>query len=652
MRSLRALTILLVLLVLLPAVALAWLGWRGADAWEEATRARIRLELADAEREIRGDVARASAGIEDGLRARVETLAKLAAVEVPARGIGPGMARVVSGVADGPAPRIAWIRLVASDGRTLWPVPWSTERPASSAPLDALLWDLRRRADRVRVADGDAAVVGYWGDVAARAHAPTLVALAKAEALCDSHPTLAALQAMEASFDDAEREAAGRPLTLALVDLALRRKDRAASCELRRRWDVGQIAAVPLTDAERESARLALFRCATGVAAPLPAGLDGPWTWSPWSQVPAERPAVEAPVRGGARLEAFVLPDELWGALATRIPARVGDAVHAEAWRWAASSVRAAPLWKEIEARTTPRLVLPGPLGVDGLVVFWHRDQDALRAGRTTRRTLTLAGIAALFLLMAIGLLVVRRAVGRERAARRLQDEFVSNVSHELRTPLASVLLHAEMLAEDDPGPSPGRRAARARVVRAEGARLAGLVEDLLDFSALERGARRLEPELVDLAQAVRAAAAPYATLAEAEGVELVVESPDGEVATFADPHALSRILANLLSNAWRHGRPSRDGAPGRIRVRVLDGPPDVTVEVEDDGPGIPPEERALVFERFRRGRDAGARPGAGLGLALARDLARSMEGDLALREDRPGTVFRLRLPWLPEGTA
>jgi signal transduction histidine kinase len=255
----------------------------------------------------------------------------------------------------------------------------------------------------------------------------------------------------------------------------------------------------------------------------------------------------------------------------------------------------------------------------------------------------------SLFFLTAIGLALVRRALAREQAARRLRDDFVANVTHEIRTPLTSVVLHAEMLAEGDL--SAERRREAARVVEAEGARLAALVDDLLDFSALERGARRLEPEPVNVAAAVRQVAAPWRTLAERERVDFEVDVPDAPLPALADPHALTRILANLLGNAWKHGRPSRNGGGSRLRVRAVGGP-EPFVEVRDDGPGIPEDERATVFERFRRGWRAARTQGTGIGLALSRDLARAMGGDLAVVEDPEETVFRLTLPPVPETRA
>ena len=109
-------------------------------------------------------------------------------------------------------------------------------------------------------------------------------------------------------------------------------------------------------------------------------------------------------------------------------------------------------------------------------------------------------------------------------------------------------------------------------MVKAEGGRLAALVDDLLDFAALEQGVRRIEPEPVDLARAVREAGGALRDAGgRARAWSSTVDVPDGELVALADAHALSRILANLLSNAWRHGRPSRDGAPGRIRIRAYD---------------------------------------------------------------------------------
>ncbi len=262
-----------------------------------------------------------------------------------------------------------------------------------------------------------------------------------------------------------------------------------------------------------------------------------------------------------------------------------------------------------------------------------HPGLSALEASARQRRLLTVVGSVGLLLLLLCGMLLARRALLRERALRQLRDDFIANVSHELRTPLTSVRMHAEMLAEG--GLDEGRRRAYAAVVEAEGARLSALVEDLLDFAALERGTRRLEPEPTDLGEFVRGASGAWLPVAARDGVALDVEVASPAPVALADPTALSRILTNLIQNAFRHARARR------IVLRAVAGP---AVEVADDGVGI--EDRERLFERFQRGR--GSR-GAGIGLALSRDLARAMGGDLALL-DRPGeTCFRVALPRAPE---
>ena len=243
-------------------------------------------------------------------------------------------------------------------------------------------------------------------------------------------------------------------------------------------------------------------------------------------------------------------------------------------------------------------------------------------------------------------MLVGRSALAREREARRLKDDFLANVSHELRTPLTSVCLHADLLAES--GLAEPQRRAHAEVVRAEGARLSALVDDLLDFAALERGSRRLEPEPVDLGAAAERAVAPFRVLADREGVTLTLDLAPGETLALADPHALGRILSNLVGNAWKHGRPSRDGGPGRLAVRVAlaDGRP--TAGRRRRRAGDPREGARAPVRALPAGRRRRQDPRGGLGpRALPRP--RPGAGRRPFRRRRPArTVFRLTLPPVP----
>ncbi len=268
-----------------------------------------------------------------------------------------------------------------------------------------------------------------------------------------------------------------------------------------------------------------------------------------------------------------------------------------------------------------------------------HRGLPAMLAAARQRQWLTGSGVAALFVVMGIGVLLVRRALSHEASARRLRDQFLANVSHDLKTPLTSLRLHAEMLA--DPMLDAAARTRYAAVVQAEGARMSALVDDLLDVSALQQGRRRIEPEPVDLAAAVRAQAEAWRPLLERDGVELRVVATVDAVA-LADPIALGRILTNLLQNAARHGRPARDGGASWVQLAAGPGP---RLTVRDNGPGVPAGLRERVFERFER---VGAQgDGLGLGLALARELAVACGGTLRCHDDG-STLFELVLPALP----
>jgi signal transduction histidine kinase len=214
----------------------------------------------------------------------------------------------------------------------------------------------------------------------------------------------------------------------------------------------------------------------------------------------------------------------------------------------------------------------------------------------------------------------------------------VATASHELRTPLTMLQGTMELLAEDldeiDPDmPDAQRQVATAR---RELQRLSTLAEELLDLSRLD-AAVALRSESVELGEVARAVAAEFGLRAGERDTAIKVIPPAGPCWGRGDPDAVARVVRILLDNALRYG----DG--GGIRVTTGQ---DATVEVADRGPGVPPEERDRIFERFFRGRTRGSEGGFGLGLAIGRELAERMGGSLTLM-DRPGggTIFKLTLP-------
>jgi signal transduction histidine kinase len=144
----------------------------------------------------------------------------------------------------------------------------------------------------------------------------------------------------------------------------------------------------------------------------------------------------------------------------------------------------------------------------------------------------------------------------------------------------------------------------------------------------------------VELGELSRAVLAEFDLGLSRRGLVTSLDDEGGAVWALGDPGSVARILRILLDNAIRL---SPDG--GEIRVEMRNGA-NASLSVCDHGPGVPPDERELIFERFMRGRDASGKPGFGLGLAIGRELARRMGGDLVLDESAgPGARFTLQLP-------
>ena len=232
----------------------------------------------------------------------------------------------------------------------------------------------------------------------------------------------------------------------------------------------------------------------------------------------------------------------------------------------------------------------------------------------------------------------MQQRLQQQEEARRA---FVSTASHELRTPLASLDGMLELLDDDLGSGNPDIDDARSLLERArtQSRRLSRLAADLLDLSRLDAQVQ-LRSEPVELGELSRAVLAEFELGTDERGIVSTLDDSAGQVWARGDPGGIARIVRILLDNAVRV---SPQG--GEITVELRNGE-HASLTVRDEGPGVSPEERELIFERFQRGRDTGGSAGFGLGLAIGRELADRMGGELVLETaDVPGAKFTLRLP-------
>ncbi|HXE44247.1 MAG TPA: HAMP domain-containing sensor histidine kinase [Conexibacter sp.] len=350
------------------------------------------------------------------------------------------------------------------------------------------------------------------------------------------------------------------------------------------------------------------------------------------------------------------------------------------------------------EGRTIGRISDSGPIpvarvavpaGTEGgpiALIFYRRLDSVVSAVRVVRRAVIVAALIGLVTALVIGTLLTRPLVRRLRGLRdtalrvarlgpnvevaadprrdevgdltrafatmqdRLREQeharraFVSTASHELRTPVTSLRLMLDLLGEEvGREPPPSSQEVREQLLDAAGQaeRLGRLTDELLDLSRLDAGVP-LARELVDLRSVSRLVAHELETRAREGGRTLLPDASQAPVWAVADPGATAQIVRILLDNALRYGP---EGTPVRIEVAGDGTGAPCLLRVRDEGPGVAAAEREAIFERFRRGAATSGTTGFGLGLAIGRELARRMGGELALIDDgEHGACFELRL--------
>jgi two-component system phosphate regulon sensor histidine kinase PhoR len=237
-------------------------------------------------------------------------------------------------------------------------------------------------------------------------------------------------------------------------------------------------------------------------------------------------------------------------------------------------------------------------------------------------------------------LLLTLHDLTEEKRLARMKSDFVSNASHELRTPLTNIRGYLEAVQDSLREGLPVDPAFPA-TAHANALRMERLIDDLLELSRAESGLSALEKAEAPLPSFLERIAASHRPEAERLGKALTVQAED--ILLRADARTLSLALSNLVDNAIKHGKEG-----GKIRLAGTAGEGKVLIEVEDDGPGIPPEHLSRIFERFYRVDKARSRElgGTGLGLSIARHIVEAHGGTIRV-ESRlgVGTRFLIRLP-------
>jgi signal transduction histidine kinase len=251
--------------------------------------------------------------------------------------------------------------------------------------------------------------------------------------------------------------------------------------------------------------------------------------------------------------------------------------------------------------------------------------------------------VALLVVMVALfGTYVLLHGVRRELHLAEMRTQFVSSVSHELKTPLTAIRMFAESLRMGRPA-EPAAQAEYLETIISESERLTRLLNNVLDFSQLERGTTRYQLRPVHLQEVVAAAARAVRYPLAQQGFELQTEIDEGLCPVRADADAMQQAVLNLLSNAIKYSGESR-----RIDLSLHADNGHAVIEVRDHGLGIPPKEQRRIFEKFYRVPSPTVQqiPGTGLGLTLVEHVVAAHGGRVEV-ESTPGegSTFRLRMP-------
>jgi signal transduction histidine kinase len=259
------------------------------------------------------------------------------------------------------------------------------------------------------------------------------------------------------------------------------------------------------------------------------------------------------------------------------------------------------------------------------------------------RRRSWIYGIASLLLMLAmlLGVVLIMRDIRREKHLARLRADFISNVTHELKTPLTSIRMYAESLMMGRMGNAASQKTYLSIVI-SESERLKRMINNILEFSKMEKAGQKVHPVITNLSKILRASIQDLNYWLEERHFKVITDI-DTQIMARVDPDKLRQVYTNLLNNAVKYSEDLTS-----IRIRLYRNSKSIITEIEDQGRGIPEDQLNKIFDKFYRveAEDQGNIAGTGLGLTVAREIMKAHGGSIKVESKIGiGSKFSVILP-------
>lgn len=297
---------------------------------------------------------------------------------------------------------------------------------------------------------------------------------------------------------------------------------------------------------------------------------------------------------------------------------------------------------EEIFFEPMAQVPLREPLDFWNLAIFPTLDNPLVNEG-SSGLYLKLWGIFLLWLFIMIGSAVFIYRMRQQRRQSLQKSTFISSVSHELRTPLTSIKMFVDFLTRNEHLKKEPETQRYLRIIRGESERLLRLVENVLDYSKIERGVKKYRFEYEEVEAVVRSVVDMFSYHAESQGVAIELDIQGMLPEIVMDRHAITQALINLLSNAVKY---STDKHP--VKMTVFPNGKYLNIEVQDRGVGIKAEDLNHIFEDYYRAKDDTAAniAGTGLGLPMVKHIVSSHKGEVNVSSVYgEGSTFTIKLP-------